>query len=321
MFRLRMMAAALAVVSAVPTTASADDWPNRPIRFVVCFPPGGSTDVASRILGEYVSRSLGQQIYVENRGGANGNIGIEAAVKSAPDGYTFLVCTDVTTSNPHIYSMSVDVQKDLIPVMRVSRQPVVLAAHPALGVKTLAELVALARQQPGMRYATGSGPGSQQHMVVQWFARISGLELEQVPYRGGGPAISDLIASHVKLGSLGSTPLIPHYKAGTLYLLAQSMEARSASLPDVPTFQEAGITGLVLDQWIGVFALAGTPPAITKRLGTAIRNALADSTVRERLLASGQEPTPGTTEDFTRFVREEFAKYERLVRELQIKLN
>ena len=138
MSRLRMMAAALAVVSAVPTTASADDWPNRSIRFVVCFPPGGSTDVASRIVGEYVSRKLGQQIYVENRGGANGNIGIEAAVKSAADGYTFLVCTDVTTSNPHIYSMSVDVRKDLIPVMRVSRQPVVLAAHPALGVKTLA---------------------------------------------------------------------------------------------------------------------------------------------------------------------------------------
>jgi tripartite-type tricarboxylate transporter receptor subunit TctC len=316
-----MMAAALAVVTAAPATAAAEDWPNRPIRFVVCFPAGGSTDVAARIVGEFVSRSLGQPIYVENRGGANGNIGIEAAAKSTPDGYTFLVCTDATTSNPHIYNMSVDVLKDLIPVMRVSRQPIALAAHPSLGVKSLAELVALARQQPGMRYATGSGSGSPQHMVAQWFAQIAGIKLQQVPYRGGGPAINDLLAGHVKLGSLGSTPLIPHYKAGTLYLLAQSMEARSASLPDVPTFQEAGIKGLVLDQWVGVFAPAGTRPEITVRLNAEIRNALADAAVRERLLAAGQEPTTGATEDFSRFVREEFGKYERLIRELDIKLD
>jgi tripartite-type tricarboxylate transporter receptor subunit TctC len=320
MSRLCMMAVALAVVSAAPATASTDGWPNRPIRFVVCFPPGGATDAAARILGDYLSRSLGQQVYVENRGGANGNIGIEAAAKSAPDGYTFLVCTDATTSNPHLYNMGVDVLTDLIPVMRVSRQSIVLAAHPALGVKSLAELVALARQQPGMRYATGSGSGSPHHMVAQWFAQIAGIKLEQVPYRGGGPAINDLIAGHVKLGSLGSTPVIPHYKAGTLYLLAQSMEARAASLPDVPTFQEAGISGLVLDQWVGVFAPSGTPPAITARLGAEIRNALADSTLRERLLAAGQEPAIGT-EDFARFVHEEFGKYERLIGQLGIKLN
>jgi tripartite-type tricarboxylate transporter receptor subunit TctC len=321
MFSLRIMAVALALVVAAPGTALAQDWPNRPIRFVVCFPAGGSTDVAARIVGDYVSRSLGQQVFVENRSGANGNIGIEAAVKSAPDGYTFLVCTDATTSNPHIYNMSVDVLKDLVPVVRLSRQPIALAAHPLLGVKSLAELVALAKQQPGMRYATGSGAGSPQHMVAQWFAHIAGIKLEQVPYRGGAPAINDLIAGHVKLGSLGSTPLIPHYKAGSLYLLAQSMEARSPSLPDVPTFQEAGMKGLVLDQWVGVFAPSGTPPAITARLSDAIRKALADPAVQERLLASGQEPAAGTTEDFARFVHEEFDKYGRLMRELDIKLN
>jgi tripartite-type tricarboxylate transporter receptor subunit TctC len=315
-----MMVAALAVLAA-PATTAAEDWPSRPIRFVVCFPAGGSTDVAARIVGEFVSKNLGQPIYVENRGGANGNIGIEAAAKSAPDGHTFLVCTDATASNPHIYNMSVDVLKDLIPVMRLSRQPIALAAHPSLGVKSLAELVALAKQQPGLRYATGSGSGSPQHMVAQWFAQIAGIRLQQVPYRGGGPAINDLIAGHVKLGSLGSTPLIPHYKAGTLHLLAQSTEARAASLPDVPTFQEAGIKGLVLDQWVGVFAPAGTPPAITARLGAEIGHALADPKVRERLLAAGQEPTTGTTEDFARFVHEEFGKYERLIRELDIKLD
>jgi tripartite-type tricarboxylate transporter receptor subunit TctC len=314
------MAAALVVASALSVAASAEDWPRRPIRFIVCFPPGGSTDVAARILGEYASRRLGQQIYVENRSGANGNIGIEAAVKSAPDGYTFLVCTDATTSNPHLYTMSVDVLRDLIPITQVSRQPMVLAAHPSLGVKSLAELVALAKQQPGLRYGTGSGSGSSQHMLVQWFAQRVGIRLEQVPYRGGGPAINDLIAGHVKLGALGSTPLIPHYKAGTLFLLAQSMEARSVSLPDVPTFQEAGVGGLVLDQWVGVFAPAGTPSAITARLGEEIRSTLTDSTVRERLLASGQEPPMGR-QDFAQFVQEEFAKYARLVRELGIKLN
>lgn len=318
MYRLRMMAAALAIATA---PALADEWPNRPIRFVVCFPAGGSTDVAARVIGEYVSRSLGQQVYVENRGGANGNIGIEAAVKSAADGYTFLVCTDATTSNPHIYKMSIDVMKDLMPIMQVSRQPIALAAHPSLGVRSLAELTALARRQPGMRYATGSGSGSPQHMVAQWFAQMAGIQLAQVPYRGGGPAITDLIAGHVKLGSLGSTPLIPHYKAGALYLLAQSMDTRSASLPDVPTFEESGMKGLVLDQWVGIFAPAGTPPAIVARLGAEVRKALTDSGVRERLLAAGQEPATGTPDDFRQFFHGEFDKYERLVRKLNIKLD
>jgi tripartite-type tricarboxylate transporter receptor subunit TctC len=155
-------------------------------------------------------------------------------------------------------------------------------------------------------------------MVVQWFAQIAGINLVQVPYRGGGQAITDLIGGHVKLGSLGSTPLIPYYKAGTLLLLAQSTEARSTSLPDIPTFQEAGIKGLVLDQWVGVFAPAKTPSAITARLGAEIRKALADSAVRERFQKSAQDPAGGTTEQFTQYVREEFEMYERLVRELHI---
>src|SRR5215470_7218825 len=149
MSRVRMLAAALALsLAAGSTTSSAEDWPGRPIRFVVCFPAGGSTDVAARIVGEYVSRSLGQPIVIENRSGANGNIGIEAAVKGGSDGYTFLVCTDATTVNPHLYKMSVDVLQDLIPVAQLSRQPIVLAAHPDLGVKSLAELITLAKQQP-----------------------------------------------------------------------------------------------------------------------------------------------------------------------------
>src|SRR5262249_9352654 len=153
---------------------------------------------------------------------------IEAVAKSTPDGYTILVGTDAIASNPHIYRMSIDVLKDFVPVVQLSRQPLVLAAHPSLGVKSIAEVVALAKQRPGLRYATGSGIGAQ-HMVVQWFAQIAGISLEHVSYRGGAPAINDLLGGHVTLGSLGSSPLIPHYKAGTLRLLAQSTAERSPS--------------------------------------------------------------------------------------------
>jgi len=156
-------------------------------------------------------------------------------------------------------------------------------------------------------------------MAVQWFAQIAGLTLEQVPYRGGGQAINDLLAGHVKLGSLGSTPLLPHYKAGTLRLLAQTSKTRSPSLPDVPTFEEAGIKGLVLDQWLGVFAPVGTPPAITELLNSEIGKALADPAVRKNFLDSGQEPIGGTADQFASLVREDYVKFGRLVKDLNIK--
>jgi tripartite-type tricarboxylate transporter receptor subunit TctC len=320
MTTLRMLLVLAAATMLAPATASCQNWPSRPIRLVVPFPAGGSTDVAARIIGEHLSRSLGQQVYVENKSGANGNIGIEAAAKSAPDGYTILVSTDATSSNPHVYKMSIDVLKDLVPIIQLSRQPLVLAAHPSLGVKSIADVVALAKQQPGLRYATGSGLGAQ-HMVVQWFAQIAGIELEHVPYRGGGPAINDLIGGHVKLGSLGSSPLIPHYKAGTLRLLAQSSAARSPGLPDVPTYQEAGIKGLVLDQWLGVFVPAGTPADIATRLNTEINKALADPAARDNFLEAAQEPVGGTLDQFAHFFRDDFEKFARLVKALNIKAN
>ena len=321
MMRLQVFIALLALVVAAPMAAEAQDWPNRAIRFIVPFPAGGSTDVAARVIGEHLSRTLGQQVVVENRSGANGNIGIETAAKSAADGDTILIGTDSVSSNPHVYKMNIDPLKELLPVIQLSRQSIVLAAHPALGVSSLAELVALAKQQPGLRYATGSGAGSPQHIVVQWFAELAGIKLEQVPYRGGAQAINDLIAGHMKLGSLGSTPLIPHYKAGTLRLLAQSMATRSPSLPDVPTFQEAGSKGLVLAQWLGVFVPAGTPPTIVTRLNSEIGKALGEAVIRESFLQSAQEPVGGSADQFSHLVHEEFAKYRRLVTELNIKAN
>src|SRR6266849_672110 len=198
-FSMRLHVALAALAIAAATAAQAQEWPSRPVRVIVPFPAGGSTDVGARVIGEYLSRTLHQQIVVENKSGANGNIGIETAAKSPADGYTVLVVTDAVSSNPHVYKMSIDPLKELVPVIQLSRQPIVLAAHPSLGVASLAELITLAKQQPGLRYATGSGAGSPQHMVVQWFAQIAGIRLEQVPYRGGAQAINDLVAGHMRL--------------------------------------------------------------------------------------------------------------------------
>ncbi len=314
------LAAGAAALPAVSRIARAQNYPTRPVRFIVPFPVGGGTDVVARIIAEPMSRILGQQVYVENKSGANGNIGIEAAAKTAPDGHTVLISTGDVMSNPHIYKSNIDPSKDLVPVIQLSQQPIVLAVHPSLGVNSLAELIALAKQQPGLRYATGGGIGVQ-HMAVQWLARFAGISVEHVPYRGAGQAINDLIAGHVKIGSLGSTTLIPHYRAGTLRLLAQTMERRSPGLPEIPTFQEAGIKGLVIDQWIGVFVPAGTPAAIVARLNGEIGKALADPAVRQHFLEVDQEPVGGSSAQFARFAHEEYEKYGRLAKELQIRVD
>jgi tripartite-type tricarboxylate transporter receptor subunit TctC len=310
--------ALLALVVAL--AAEAQEWPSRPLRFIVPFPAGGSTDVAARLIGEHLSRTLGQQIVVENKSGASGVVGAEAAAKSAPDGHTILIGTDQVATWQHLFKLNFDPVKDLVPVIQLSRQPVVLAVHPSLGPTTLAELIALAKQRPGMSYAT-SGVGSQQHIAAQWFAQIAGIKLDHVPYRGGGQAINDLVAGHVKIASLGSSPLIPHYKAGILRLLAQTTKDRSPSLPDVPTYQEAGVKGLVLDQWLGVFVPVGTLPAIAARLNDVTNKALADARIRDSLLQSAQEPVGGSAAAFSRLVGQDVETYGRLVRDLEIKAN
>jgi tripartite-type tricarboxylate transporter receptor subunit TctC len=315
------LAAGAAALPALSRVVGAQAYPSRPVRFIVPVAAGGSTDVAARAVGEHLSRTFGVQVYVENRAGAGGVIGIEAAARSAPDGYTALVSTDRVASAPHVLRMSIDAITDLVPVVAISRQPVVLAVHSSLGVNSLAELIAYAKQQQKVTYATGGGIGTQQHFVAEWFAKIAGIKVEHVPYRGGGQAINDLIAGHVKVGSLGSTPIIPHYKVGTLRVLAQSTERRSPSLPEIPTYQEAGIKGLVLDQWIGIFVPKGTPPAITERLNAEINKALADATIRESLLQQAQEPVGGSVEQFTRLVRDDFEKYAQLKRELNLKID
>ena len=190
-----------------------------------------------------------------------------------------------------------------------------------LGVRVYRRTHLASDEQPGIRFGTGSGAGSQQHMVTAWFAKIANIELEQVSYRGGGQAINDLIAGHVKLGTLGSTPLIPHYKAGKLLLLAQTTAARSPALPDVPTFVQAGVPGLVSEQWLGVLVPAGTPAAIVARLNVEIGKAVTEPAIRKNLEDSAQEPVGGSAEAFAKLVRDDFAEFEKLVKELNIKIN
>ena len=316
----RFCLALLAFSLMAAASARGADWPSRTIRLIVPFPPGGSTDLGARLVGNFLAQSLHTQVVVENRTGADGNIGMEAAAKSTPDGYTVLVVTDQVASTAHVFHVSFDPLKTFVPVIQISRQPVVLAVHPSLGVGTLDEFLALAKREPGMSFAT-SGVGSQQHMVAEWFAKIAGIRLVHVPYRGGGQAITDLVAGHVKVASLGSTPLIPHYKAGAIKLLAQSTAARSPSLPDVPTYQEAGIKGLVLAQWLGVFVPAGTPGEIVERLNAEINKALAEPSIRENLLKAAQEPVGGTAAQFDKLFRDDYDKYARLVKELNIHVN
>jgi len=317
--KLRLLAAAIVLATAAPL-AHAADWPSRPIHFIVPFPAGGSTDVAARLIGDHVSRSLGQPVVVEDKSGANGNIGTEYAVKSAPDGYTVLIASDSVSTNPHIYRLTFDPVQGLVPVIEVSHQPIVLAAHPSLGVNSLAELTAKVKQQPGMRFGTGSGVGSLQALTALWYAKLAGINLVQVPYRGGAPAINDLVAGTVQLGSLGSTPLIPHYKSGGLKMLAQSGPTRSPTLPDVPTFRESGLEALVLEQRIGVLVPKGTPADVVMRLNSTVNAALRDEKLRELLSDQAQDAAGGTSEQYSRLLQTDSDLVARLVKELNVEV-
>ena len=313
--RILFLCAALAACG----TALAQ-WPGKPVRFVVAFPPGGSTDIAVRALTERVSQGLGQPVVVENRTGAGGNIAAEFVLKQPADGTTVLATADSLASNPHLYKLSFDPRKDFAAVVQLTRQPIVLAAHPSAGVGSVAELIALAKAKPGLGYAT-SGAGSIQHIAGEWFAKLAGIQLTHVPYKGGGQAVTDLLGGQVPLGSLGNTPLLPHYRAGKLKILAQTTRRRSPSLPEVPTYEEAGLKGLVLEQWLGLFVATGAPAEAVIRLNAEVNRALAESAVRARYAQNGLEPVGGTAEQFARQYQDDYEKYARLIRDLSIKLD
>jgi tripartite-type tricarboxylate transporter receptor subunit TctC len=311
-------AAATPALSGV-AMAQAQAYPTRPIRFIVPLAAGGGLDFVARLIGEHLSRTIGQQVYLENKLGAGGMIGVETAARSTPDGYSVLVTNDNVASAPHVLRVNTDFVKDLVPVIQLSQQTLVLAVHSSFNVKTVAELIAAVKAQPGMSFAT-SGVGSNQHILGEWFAKEAGIKLDHVPYRGAGQAVNDFIAGHILIGVLGPTALIPHFKTGTLRCLAQSTKERAQSLPDVPTFEEAGLKGMVLEAWYGAFVPTGTPAAIIGQLNAEMNRALADPAVRDSLLQTATEPVGGTAEQFAAVVREDSAKYARLAMELGIRV-
>jgi tripartite-type tricarboxylate transporter receptor subunit TctC len=313
-------AGATVAAPALPRLATALDYPTRPVRFIVPLAPGGGLDFVARLTSEYMSRAIGQQFYIENKLGAGGMIGIETAAKSAPDGYSVLITNDNVASAPHVLSVNTEFVKDLAPVIELSRQTLMLAVHNSFAVTSVAEFVAAAKARPGMSFAT-SGVGSNQHILAEWFAKVAGIKLEHVPYRGAGQAVNDLIAGHVLIGFLGPTALLPHYKTGTLRFLAQSSRARAPSMPEVPTLEEAGFKDVVLESWYGAFVPAGTPPAIIAYLNAEMAKTMADPVTRDSLLQTATEPVGGSTEEFGRVVREDSAKYARLAKDLNIRIN
>lgn len=314
------LAGATVAAPALARVATALDYPTRPVRFIVPLAPGGGLDFVARLTSEYMTRTIGQQFYIENKLGAGGMIGIETAAKSAPDGYSVLITNDNVASAPHVLSVNTEFVKDLVPVIELSRQTLMLAVHNSFGVKSVSEFVAAARARPGMSFAT-SGVGSNQHILAEWFAKEAGIKLEHVPYRGAGQAVNDLIAGHVLIGFLGPTALLPHYKTGTLRFLAQSSRARAQSMPEVPTLEEAGFKGVVLESWYGAFVPAGTPSAIIAYLNAEMAKAMADPASRDSLLQTATEPVGGSAEEFGRVVREDAAKYARLAKDLGIRIN
>ena len=316
--RFLSLAGAAVAAPAVSRAAWSQGYPNRQVRVIVMLAAGGGTDFLARLTGEFVSRGLGQQMVVENRTGAGGTIGIETVAKSPADGYTVLFSNDNIASAPQILKVNGDYLKDLVPVIFIARQPLVWAVHQKLGINTMKDFIDTMKKSPGKGYAT-SGVGSNQHFLGEWFLKEAGIKLDHVPYRGAGQAVNDLIAAHVPIACLGPTSLMPHFENKTLRFLAQSSETRSSTLPDIPTFQEVGFKGMVLDQWFGVFVPAGTPKDVIARLNAEYAKSLKDAKVRESMLKAANEPVGGSPEDFGKHFREDSAKYARLAKELGIK--
>ena len=267
-----------------------------------------------------MTRHTGQLVIVENRTGAGGTIGMDSAMKSPPDGYTVLITNDNAASAPHIMNLKYDYTTEMLPVCYLGRHGQCLAVHSSLGVSSIQELVAHVKANPGLGLAT-SGVGSNQHVLCEWFKREAGIQLDHVPYRGAGAAISDLVFGHVKAAILGPTAILPHYQAGTLKILAQSSAQRGQGMPEIPTFEEAGYKGLVLEAWYAAFAPQGTPPAIIARLNGAMNKALTDPKLRDTFAKGALETMGGPPENIGQLARADSQKYARLVKELNIRAN
>jgi tripartite-type tricarboxylate transporter receptor subunit TctC len=305
----------LALCALALSGAAAADYPAKPVHFIVPFPPGGGTDAVARILGSKLAKMWGEQVLVENRAGAQGNIGTALGVKAPPDGYTLIFAHQgVFTINPHIYDkIGFDPLKDLVPVARTTEQPFVVVINPALPVRTLKDLTELARKEPGKLTFASSSSGPQ--MAGEMYKMASGADLLHVAYKGAGPALVDVLAGHVNMMFANPSSAAPHVKTGKLRALAVFGKKRIDAMPDVPTAQEAGYAQLGENpEWYGVAVPVGTPAAIISKLNADITAALGSAEVDTAIRALGLTPSPSTAEEFARQIRADHTAWAKVVK-------
>jgi len=317
----RRLCIVLLFAAAVLGSAQAQEYPTRPITLIVPFPPGGSTSVVARIVAERLSATLGQQIIVDNRGGAGGTIAARAFVGAPPDGYTlFLGYTGTIAIAPSMYpNAGFDPRKDFAPIGRIGSAPAVLVVHPSFPVRSTAELIALAKEKPGFVNFGSAGVGSLTHIAAELFASMAGVKLMHIPYKGSGPVLSDLLGGHIPMSF---TPIpVAHgpVAAGMLRALAVTSAKRTALLPDVPTVAETGLAGYEAVLRYGLLAPKGTPRPIVERLNKELRAALQSEEVLKRLASEGVEPLPSTPEEYAADIDQEEAKWSAIVKAAGIK--
>jgi tripartite-type tricarboxylate transporter receptor subunit TctC len=318
---LLFTAAALAYACVLPAFAQAPAaYPSKPIRFIVSYPPAGAVDITARIVGQRMSQNIGQQILIENRGGAAGNIGTDIAAKAAPDGYTVLYTLSSHTINPALFTkLPFNVETDFAPITLVATIPQILVAHPSVPANSIKELIALAKKKPGMLNYASAGTGSPGHLAGELFKLRTGTDVVHVPYKGGGPAMADLLGGQVPLLFVSIPAALPYVKAGKIRALGITTLKRTASAPEIPTFAESGLPDYDVPSWLGALAPARTPQAIVGRLHQEFVKALQTSEVTEALLAVGADALGNTPAEFDAIIRMELKKWAKLVKDAGIK--
>ncbi len=304
-----------------PAMAAGAQYPDRPIRLIVGFPPGGAADILGRIAAQRLTEGVGQQVVVDNRGGAGSLIATETVARANPDGYTLLFTSIPHVINPHLYrKVAYDAVRDFAPVVQFVAVPLMMASHPTLPAKSVKELIAHAKASPGqVNYGSG-GSGSSSHLAMELFKSMAGVSLVHVPYKGVGPMITDMLAGQVRLTISSAVPLTPQVKGGKLRGLAVTSPKRSPSFPDLPAIAET-VPGYEVVNWFGILAPAGTPRAIILRLNQEFNAGLASADLRTRLASQGADVAGGTPEEFGKVIRADFAKWAKVVRESGAKVD
>jgi tripartite-type tricarboxylate transporter receptor subunit TctC len=314
---LRVCGCAVALAAAFAGTAAAQSYPARPVRLIIPFSPGGAADVPGRILGDRLTKVLGQQVVIENRPGAGSTIGAEAAAKSAPDGYTLFMISNTHFVSAGLYKkLNYDSLNDFTPITQITAAPNILVIHPSLPAKNVKELIALAKSRPGQINYASSGNGSTQHLTGALFCKMAGIDMTHIPYRGSGPVTADLIGGQVQVGFPGIAGMLPHIKAGKLRALGISSAKRSPELPDVPTIAEAGVKGYEMVAWFGIAAPKGLPREIQTRVHGDLLKVLKTSDMQKSMRDVGQEVAyQEKPEQFHEFMKVEAAKWAKVVHE------